>query len=63
MQILIEFVINNDCSVVGCTSHGLLDKERTFPCTRAVSEGMRQNCTRRLRTDYTSQFDKTDGIT
>ena len=42
-----------DCSVIGCTSHELLDKERTFPCTRAVSEAMRRNCTRHLRTDYT----------
>ena len=30
----------------------LLDKERTFPRIRAISEAMRQTCTRRLRTDY-----------
>ena len=28
-----------------------LDKESTFPCGRAISEAMRQNWTRRLRTD------------
>ena len=29
-----------------------LDKERTFLRTRAISEAMRQICTRRLRTDH-----------
>ena len=52
MQILIELVILFDCSVIGCTSHELLDKERTFPCARAVAEAMRWNWTRRLRTDF-----------
>ena len=42
-----------DCFVIGCTCHELLDKECTFPCTRAVSKAMKQNCTWRLRTDYT----------
>ena len=52
MQILIELVIIYDCSVIGCTRHELLDKERTFPCACAVSEAMRRNWTRRLRTDF-----------
>ena len=39
--------------MIGCMSNELLDKERTFPYTRAISEAMRQHCTRRLRTDYT----------
>ena len=32
--------------------HKLLDKEHTFPCARAVSEAMRRNWTRSLRTDF-----------
>ena len=34
--------------------HGqeLLDEGHIFPCTRAISEAMRQNCTQCLRTDY-----------
>ena len=51
MQILIEFIIDT-IVVISCTSHELLEKERTFPCTSAISEAMRQNCTRRLRTNY-----------
>ena len=30
--------------MIVCTSQLLLDKERTFPCTNAISEAMRQNC-------------------
>ena len=41
-----------DYSVIGRASHELLYEERTFPCTRTISEAMRQKCTRRLRTDY-----------
>ena len=33
----------------------LLDKERTFPCTCAIIEAMRQNCTRHLRKDYSPE--------
>ena len=33
-------------------SHELSNKERTFPCTLAVSETMRQNYARRSRTDF-----------
>ena len=40
-------------SVIGCKSHLLLDKGRSLPCTHVISEAMRQNCTLRLRTDYT----------
>ena len=41
-----------DCSVIGCTSHELLDREGTFPCTRVIREAMRQNCTWPLKTGY-----------
>ena len=51
--------------MIGCMSHLLLDEERTFPCTRTISEAVRQNFTQRSRTDYTrhvasaqSQFPK-----
>ena len=30
----------------------MLEKESTFACTLVISEAMRQNCTRRLRSDY-----------
>ena len=43
MQILIEFVVNT--IVLLLTSRELLDKERTFQCTHAISEAMRQNYT------------------
>ena len=32
----------------------LLDKKRTFACTRAITEAIRQNCTRLLRTELTA---------
>ena len=40
-------------------SHELLDKERTFPCARAVSEAKRRNCTKRLGTDFIIKGEET----
>ena len=51
MQIIIQFVIKT----IVCNwlkEQQLSDTGRTFPCTRANSQAMRQNCTQRLRTDH-----------
>ena len=34
-----------DCSVIGCMSQAFLDEELAFPCTRRISEAMRQKHT------------------
>ena len=55
-------MIKYDSSVIGCTSHELLDKERTLPRTRTISEAMRQNCTWRLRTDFKKWSEKMENF-
>ena len=50
---LAKFLLNSYSIRLFCNwLHQLLDKGRTCPCTRAISEAMRENCPRLLRADY-----------
>ena len=53
MQIKIEFVVNVIVVRLLARVTCFETKNPLLPYTRAISEAMRQNRTRRLRTDYT----------